>query len=159
MATASTTLSAAQVKTRANPARLPVQNSQNIKFMRIPWTSTALTTGQTLSLCFLPAGVVPRPDLSTVYMNTDITAQTLTVDIGPVADPNGWAAAIDCAAIGTKPCVPSGAGGPEYHITRTILADDTGEQYVEILATFAIGSGALDVGELVTFVLAYEEQG
>lgn len=160
MATAETTLYAAQKPTRIAQARLPAANAQKINFMKIPWTSTALTTGQTLALCRLPAGCVPRPDLSTVYMSTDITAQTLTVDIGNAADPNGWAAALDIAAIGVKPMIPSAMGTvPEFFTTRTILADDTGDQATDIYATFAIGSGALDVGELVTFVLAYEYPG
>lgn len=160
MATAETTLFAAQKATRTAQARLPVQNSQNVKFMKIPWTSTALTTGQTLSLCALPAGVVPRPDLSTIHMTTDITAQTLTVDIGNAADPNGWADAVDCAAIGSKPCVPTNmATIPAFFSAKTVLSADTGARYTEIYATFTIGSGALDAGELVIFDLAYEEEG
>lgn len=160
MATAETTLYAAQKSTRVAQARLPTNRSQRVYFLPIQWTSTALTTGQTLALCRLPAGVVPRPDLSTIYMNTDISAQTVTVDIGNAADPNGWADAIDCAAIGTKPCLPSNAATlPAFWTTRTILEDDTGDRATDIYATFAIGSGALDVGELVTFVLAYEEPG
>lgn len=157
MATTTTTFFDAQIYTRANKARLPAPLSKFTKFMHVPWTATALTTGQTVSICALPPGVIPRPALSFIIMTTDITTSTLTVDIGPAADPNGWAAAVDCAAIGLKACCIATTAPPAYAITATALVADTGLDYVEIYATFTLGASTLDL-EGIVFVLAYDEQ-
>lgn len=159
MPSANTTLYDAQKASRTNTARLPAPVSKPVQYARIPWTSTALSSGDTINICQLPAGVIPRPELSKIVMSTDITTSTLTVDIGPASDPNGWAAAVDCAAIGVKQCCSASAAPPDY-ITKTELAADTGANgTVDIYATLTIGAGTLDAGELVTFILAYELPG
>lgn len=159
MATTTTTVFDAQVDTRVNQARLPNTVSRKVNYTKIPWTSTALTTGQTLSLCVLPPGAIPRPELSSVITTTDLTTQTLTLDIGTAENPDGWADGIDIAAIGQIPCVHLATTAAPAFLARTELAADSGKKYVEVYATFIIGSGALDAGELVYFILAWEDQG
>ena len=158
MAAVNTDTYNAQKQSRANTSRLPAPVSKTPVYVKIPWTSTALSSGDTINLIQLPPGSIPRPELSKIIMSTDITASTLTVDIGPASDPNGWAAAVDCAAIGVKECCSASAAPPAY-IAKTELAADSNSTVVDIYATVTIGSGTLDAGELVTFLLAYELPG
>lgn len=159
MASANTTHYDAQKASRANTSRRPAPVSKPVIYARIPWTSTALSSGDTINICQLPAGAIPRPELSSIIMHTDITASALTLDIGTAADTNGWAAAVDCAAIGPKPCCVASTAPPAY-ITKTELAADTNAQgTVDVYATATIGVGTLDAGEVITFLLAYELPG
>jgi hypothetical protein len=158
MAAVNTTLYDAQVSTRVNPARLPAPVSKKVEFMRIPWTSTALPTGDTINLCVLPPGIIPRPDLSSVQvMDTGWATSTATVDIGPVADPNGWAAALNIADVCTAPMCPL-AAAPPFYAARTELAADSGSANVAIIATMTLGATAV-AGKLLYFNLAYELPG
>ncbi len=156
MATATTTLWDDQVYTRTDLARLPAPVSKKVNFSKVAWTSTALATGETLSLMALPPGTIPRPDLSRIIMGTDITTSSLTVEVGSEENPDGWMDAVDCAAIGVKEAC---SGTIPAWLAKTELAADTGRRYVEIYATFTIGASTLDVGEAVYFILAWESPG
>jgi hypothetical protein len=158
MASVNTTLYAAQVSTRVDQARLPAPASKKVEFMRIPWTSTALPTGDIVNLCVLPPGVIPRPDLSSVQVtDTGWATSTAVVDIGTAADPNGWCEALNIADVCSAPMCPLASAPPAY-AAKTELAADSGSKNVAIYATFTLGATAV-AGKLLYFNLAYELPG
>lgn len=156
MPTFTTTQYDAQAADRANPSRLGAANvaSGDVEFAVVPYTLAGTeAAADIIQLCVLPQGVIPVPQLSNVTANTDPSANTLTLDIGTAADPDGWANDILLAAGGQIACT---SGTMPAWLLPTPLVADTGSGNAIVYATIAAASGVPDAGDILYFTLAYK---
>ena len=115
----------------------PNVSSGEVHYAFIPVTFAGTeSAADTVNLCQLPAGVIPIPQLSFITVDDD-PGTTLTADIGPIANPDGWCDGADIAAVGNVACCS--AAIPAYGITPTTLEADSGadDGLVTIIMTYA----------------------
>lgn len=154
-----TSVYAAQKPDRDNPSRLASPNlaSGSVEFAIIPYKllGTEIAT-DTINLCILPKGAIPLPHLSSI-MCSDDPGTALTVDVGTVADVDGWgngvalttAAKVEfCSIAGTAANIPA-------WLAQTPLVPDAGSGNAAVFATVMTATG-LVADVTVYFVLAYK---
>jgi hypothetical protein len=156
MAERTTTVYDAQVDTRVNTARLPATQGRIVKFTRIAYSLVAgdETEADTIAICTLPPGAIPRPELSKVACSAD-PGTALVIDIGTAEDADGWADGMTLSSGGVVECC---APVVPAWMVRTELAADSGKKYTKVYATIATGT-TLTVGVILYFILAWEDQG
>lgn len=154
MAIHTTSLFNSQDPARANTSRLADANiaSGDVEFAVIPYTlkGTEAAT-DTIKLCVLPAGCIPVPQLSSVTCSAD-PGTTLTLDIGTVADPDGWADGITMSNGGKVEC--ASATMPAW-LAPTLLEPDpvSGNAVVSAIVDSA---AALTASVVLYFTLAFK---
>ena len=124
-------------RTRTGLQAPPNVSDGEVQYTFIPVTFAGTETAlDTVNLCQLPAGVIPLPQLSNITVDDD-PGTTLTVDIGPAANPDGCADGSDVASVGVVACCT--AAIPAYAIAATPLDADSGAEdgLVTIVMTYA----------------------
>lgn len=148
---------ATQKAGRSNPSRLaaPAVGSGTIQIAQIPYTlaETEAAT-ETIALCLLPAGAIPIPGMSYVFIPTN-AGDVLTMDIGTEDNPDGFADGITLSSVGqinflsgTAP-----AWASRYEVVADSGTDDNALVYATVLAGVDFTNGTTSTLE---FVLAYK---
>lgn len=157
MATLYTDTATAQLRTRANTSRLPAPVSKQTVFLKVPYTLVGTEDDNephTLVLCYLPAGIIPRPDLSNVTCSAD-PGTALTIDIGSEDNADGWADGMVLDSGGQVAC--NAPAIPAYMALTELDADD-GYRDVAITCTIET-STTLTAAVILYFNLAYDLPG
>src|SRR5947207_14879888 len=92
----------AESASRVNTSRLAVINPDQVFFKTVPYVFTSGTdeaASDTIALCYLPAGSIPVPQLSSASCDID-PGTAFTFDVGTAADVDGWGDGVALTVLG-----------------------------------------------------------
>jgi hypothetical protein len=144
-----------QTPSRANTSRNAQPNitSGTVEYAVIQYSLAGTeAAADIIKLCLWPAGVIPIPSLSKVTCGAD-PGTTLTMDVGTVADPDGFADGLVLSAGGQ---IEFGSSSPmPAWLAQTPLVADAGTGNAEVYAT-VVSANTLTAATVLTFTLAYK---
>lgn len=153
----------AQDLDRANTSRLAAPNlaSGSVEFARIPYVLTSGTdeaANDILSLCLLPEGAIPVPELSSITCDAD-PGTAFTVDVGTADNADGWGDGVALTAAGKVEFCAAAHTQPAWLTPTPLVADSTaagaGQGTARVYAT-VITSTSPTAGVTLWFTLAFK---